>query len=54
MSNKKRISKIKIALPGDGAIRPEIANINPEINAGKYATKSIMHQKIYTSADILT
>ena len=47
------MTKIKISLPSDGATRPEIENIYPEINTGKYATKSIENQKIYASADIL-
>jgi starch synthase (maltosyl-transferring) len=47
------MEKIKIALPRVGVIRPAIAYVYPEINAGKYPKKSIENQKIQVSADVL-
>ena len=47
------MTKTKIILPSGGKIRAVIENIQPEINGGKYATKTIQGQKVQISADIL-
>ena len=39
--------------PKEGKIRAVIENIKPELNAGKYSTKTIVGQKVQVSADIL-
>ena len=47
------MAKQNIALPTDGLLRPEIENIKPELNGGKYTPKSIEGNKVFVSADIL-
>ena len=47
------MTKNKIMLPMDGKTRAVIENIRPELNAGKYPTKTIIGQKVSVSADIL-
>lgn len=47
------MTKNAIILPKNGKIRPVIENLSPEINNGKYPTKSITGRKIYAQADIL-
>jgi starch synthase (maltosyl-transferring) len=47
------MSSYKIPFPENGKIRPEIENISPEINGGKYPSKSVIGKKVTVQADIV-
>jgi starch synthase (maltosyl-transferring) len=47
------MKKSKIPFPKDGQARLVIEHIEPEINAGRYATKSIVGEKVVVAADLL-
>ncbi|MCP9761680.1 alpha-1,4-glucan--maltose-1-phosphate maltosyltransferase [Lacihabitans soyangensis] len=47
------MTKNKIMLPMDGKTRAVIENIRPELNAGKYPTKTVIGHRVNVSADIL-
>jgi starch synthase (maltosyl-transferring) len=47
------MTKNKVILPSGGKIRAVIENIKPEINGGKFATKTIQGHNVQISADIL-